>query len=698
MTAAQPTPSPDDLRDPDWSRQQWLGYADRLLASAARYASPGRARITLPGAEGGYGRAVDGLEGFARTFLLAGFRVAGERGVGVEPLIDFYARGIAAGVDPAADDRWVRPDEHPQAKVEAASLALILDLTRPWLWDRLDAVTQRRMIDYLSPAVGDDSYPPTNWLWFRLVVQTFLRSVGGPWSSADVAADLALHDSLIRADGWLSDGPERSYDHYVGWALHLYPTLWARMRGASELAGDRTEADVARLDRFLLDAVHLIGADGSPLIQGRSLIYRFAAAAPFWVGALAGVPSTSLGALRHAANRVVGHFAAHGVPNADGLLTMGWHHDWRTLAQSYSGPGSPYWATKGLLGVALPADHPVWTAPAEPLPVEARDTLGVVRAAGWVVSGTRADGIVRVINHGTDHALETTLVGDSPLYARLGYSTRTAPLLDPCAWREPLEQSVALLDAAGNATHRAAMELVDVRVQDGRVGIASSTWLAHWIAPSTTQIGHGSGITGRTTLAGRITAHSLVRGAWEVRLARVDTLEPGVEADAVTLRIGGWALSGTEVDESVGADTARVTAGATTAGVRALTGNGRPAVERRTDAGPLGPVSAVGYLDFPVGVGGWTVALIDLSGAEAPTPEESRILVGRTRRDLGSTALTRVSTGSTNDHEATASDQTAASAEITGDTDHPEVRVRWPDGLRTVSRLMNVRSAAAAER
>ena len=79
--------------------------------------------ITFPGDEGGYGRAVDGLEGFARTFLLAAFRIAGARGEGVDTLIDDYRRGIVTGVDPDAADRWVRMDEHAQAKVEAASLA-----------------------------------------------------------------------------------------------------------------------------------------------------------------------------------------------------------------------------------------------------------------------------------------------------------------------------------------------------------------------------------------------------------------------------------------------------------------------------------------------------------------------------------------------------------------------------------------------
>ena len=177
-----------------WSRDEWLARADAMLTAARRHATAGAGRIVFPGAEGGYGNAVDGLEGFARTFLLAGFRIAGARGEGVDELIEFYSRGIASGVDPHAVDRWVRMDEHAQAKVEAASIALILDLTRPWIWDRLDATTQQRVIDYLAPVVGDDTYPQTNWVWFRIVVQTFLRSVGGPWSPDDIAADLARHD------------------------------------------------------------------------------------------------------------------------------------------------------------------------------------------------------------------------------------------------------------------------------------------------------------------------------------------------------------------------------------------------------------------------------------------------------------------------------------------------------------------------
>ncbi len=548
----------------------WLAaYADRLLAAVRPYASPSGSLITLPGTPGGYGTAVDGLEGFARTFLLAGFRLAGEDGADPDNLAERYAAGLAAGTDPAHPERWIRPEEHGQAKVEAASLALILDMTRPWIWDRLAPSAQEHVVEYLGSVVCDRDYPDNNWVWFRIVVETFLRSADGPFSAADVAHDLAAHDRFRRPGGWFADGPERSFDHYAGWALHLYPALWARMAGAAsvaEAAGDdlaaRSAQDRAHLGRYLDDAVALVGSDGAPLLQGRSLTYRFAAAAPFWAGAFAGVGRP--GQLREAATRIVRHFADHGVPGDDGLLTLGWHHPWRPIAQRYSGTGSPYWASKGLLGLALPPSHEVWTAAPVPLPVDDGDVLALVEAPGWVISATHDDGIVRVINHGTDHALPGSDGGDSPLYARLGYSTATSPLLDTDAWASPLDQSVVLLDATGRPTHRTGFEPVPIEcgVSVGSrrleptnsphstggadaLGVGSVAD-AHWVEPDLSAPDHGSGRAGVATPAGRITTVSIVRGAWEVRLVRVSTSEghpaaEGGSAGATALRIGGWA-------------------------------------------------------------------------------------------------------------------------------------------------------------
>jgi hypothetical protein len=595
----------------------------------------------------------------------------------MDELADWYARGIATGTDPTSPERWVRLDEHAQAKVEAASIALILDLTRPWIWDRLAPDVQARVVDYLSPAVGDSTYPRINWVWFRLVVQTFLRSVGGPWSATEMAEDLATHDTFQRADGWMCDGPTRAYDHYVGWALHLYPALWGRMSGAVDLAAGRRDRDVEMLDRFLQDAVALVGADGSPLIQGRSLTYRFAAAAPFWVGALAEVPSLQPGQLRHAATSVVRHFVERGAPDERGLLSTGWHAPWPQLAQSYSGPGSPYWACKGLLGIALPADHPVWTSAAEPLPIETAGVLRVIRAPGWIVSGTRADGIIRIANHGTDHAQEGDTLTDSPLYARLGYSTATSPILDDSGWAAPVDQSVVLIDGSGATTHRSGMRTLTLRIDepdpsdkpdqtDESLGVAGSTTLARWVDPEPGEDSspdHGYGRSGLIRPAARLTVFSLLRASWEVRLARVDEAAEGVDLATLRLRIGGWPVAGAGAIAitTPGPEVAVVGAGLTSRLV-SLLGAATAGATTHQDGGPLGKPVRVPWLDHPACAGVWVAALIDLSPVQKPVKTSGQTRV-QTRGRQHPTARIHP-------HEQVM-----------------DVRIEWPDGVQTHTRL-----------
>ncbi|MEV5890331.1 DUF2264 domain-containing protein [Nonomuraea fuscirosea] len=524
-----------------WTRAHWAELAERLLLSARPFASPGHARISFPGRAGGYGADVDGLEGFARTFLAAGFRVAGEGGDDPLGLMEWYARGLATGTDPASPERWVRLDEHGQAKVEAASIALVLHLTRPWLWDRLDDGVRERVIAYLAPAVGGE-YPPINWVWFQIVVEQFLASAGGPYEPGDIEAGLALTDGFARENGWYADGAERSYDHYAGWALQFYPLLWTEMAAGEPAADERRPVYLRRLERYLHDAVRLVGADGSPLLQGRSLTYRFAAAVPFWLGARYDLDTPSPGLLRRAASGVARHFADRGAPDGKGLLSLGWHGPWRPIAQSYSGPGSPYWAAKGLFGLTLPAGHPVWTAVEEPLPVERDDYQVVVPSPGWLVSGTRADGVVRVVNHGTDHSHPGSDLADSPLYARLGYSTATSPVLAGPYAGHPLDQSVVLLDAGGEPSHRTGFDTLLMEPLPTGTAAGASRWRAHWVHPDPGGPDHGSGRPGRVRLGPWLHVLSLVRGPWEVRLVRVGAPDDHAEEPGGRLRVGGWPI------------------------------------------------------------------------------------------------------------------------------------------------------------
>src|SRR5699024_5124339 len=202
------------------------------------------------------------------------------------------------------------------------------------------------------------------------------------------------------------------------------------------------------------------------------------------------------------------------------------------------------------------------------------------------------DGITRIANHGADHAHEGDGGGDSPLYARLAYSTATAPLLDPGAWADPIDNSVVLLDETSRRSHRSGMRALGTKVIDD-VALAASTAEAHWLVPGPEQINHGSGLTGAPERAGEITTVSLLRGEWEVRIIDVAKIDPA----AHTLEAGGWPLADDAgVDARVTDESAVLESTELQAEIIGLLGWEAAGVSHHDDASPLGAHADVGTL------------------------------------------------------------------------------------------------------
>ncbi|MFR9725561.1 DUF2264 domain-containing protein [Streptomyces sp. MS19] len=623
----------------------WTSTADTLLRAPRTHATERHALLHLPGPASANGRWSDGLEGFARTFLLAAFRLAGADGAGPGHLAEWYAEGLAAGADPDSPERWPRFDERNQAKVEAASIAIALHETRPWIWDRLTPRTRQHVLDWLGHMVGD-TMPGNNWIWFQAVTEAFARTAGGSWSQDDLDRTIALTDQWYAGDGWYSDGlsggAHRNYDHYNGWAMHFYPLWFCRILGPDAPPGllDRYRS---RLRRFLTDQAHLVGANGSPLIQGRSLTYRFAALAPVWTGALFDATPLQPGLTHRITDGMLQHFLDHGAVNAEGLLTIGWHHAFPRIAQVYSGPASPYWASKGFAGLLLPPDHPVWTTPHAPLPVEQSDFTRPLTAPGWTAAGTVADGVVRVVNHGSDHADPARLVSDDPVYARLAYSTHTAPGMPVDPTGGPLDSTVTLVDADGRAAHRRPLERL---LATDRTGISRSR--AHWPADEVWDPFGGPDTDHH--LGPWLTVASVLHGPVEIRLARTDPATPRDHDEALTLRIGGWPLTG---DGQCQAQTAWATVtrpDGLSSTVAALRGLAHAEIRYAPDSNPLGPRSVVPLLTTTAAVHHGTIhaAAVHL-GHAPPHPAQLPILT---------------------------------IAPTPGDVPETDVTIDWPDGTR----------------
>ncbi|MBW8792193.1 MAG: DUF2264 domain-containing protein, partial [Streptomyces sp.] len=188
------------------------------------------------------------------------------------------------------------------------------------------------------------------------------------------------------------------------------------------------------------------------------------------------------------------YFLDRGAVDSRGLLTLGWHGPDPAVLQGYSGPASPYWASKGFLGLLLPADHEVWTAVEEPGPAERTDAVTSITAPNWLLQSTSSDGLVRLHNHGSED------VRYDPYYTRLAYSTVTEPSTS-------YDNSV-IVDGDPSRT-----EIEPLGVGEG------------WAAS-------------RHTAAGgtRVTSVVLAQGAVEVRAFLVAGAEPGT-----SVRVTGWA-------------------------------------------------------------------------------------------------------------------------------------------------------------
>ncbi|MFB7736069.1 DUF2264 domain-containing protein [Streptomyces sp. NPDC056112] len=583
-----------------WTRAHWEAVADRLLTAALRHAGPGHALIALPGPRPSWsGPRSDALEGYARTFLLAALRVAGADGQDPLRLLDRYAEGLAAGTrcptgereltgrDPVA---WPAVTDRGQAMVEAASVALALRLTRPWLWDRLPARTRTRAADWLAGALRHTPVD-NNWWLFQVTVGGFLAETGHHTEAAEraVAQGLSRIEQWYLGDGWYTDGRPRAVDHYNGWAFHLYPVLHAHLTDDRRLLDRYGTRLAAHLGRY----AHTFGGDGAPLHQGRSLIYRFASAAAPWAGALTGHTPLSPGTTRRLASGTLRHFIDHDAVDDDGLLTLGWFGSCPALVQPYSGPASPYWASKGFLGLLLPPGHPVWTAVEEPAPAERGDAVVPVRGAGWLIQSTAADGLVRVHNHGSDNQPADEVLPDDPLYARLAYSTATGPAFEGTA-----DNHFALLDG-GEASERGP--IVPLGTGPGWAASAHRPRIGGAALP-------GVGVTSLVLAAGveEIHAH-LVTGA------------PG----GTGVRHTGWAVAGSAVETAVtgGGARVRVTGSALVSEAVALHGLDAATTEPVPAGTAFGPAAAVPVLTGAVtGEECLFVAAVRLSGAGTEPP------------------------------------------------------------------------------
>ncbi len=325
----------------------------------------GRVRISDSGTV--YDERRREIEGFLRTLW------------GVGPLCNTQARaqayrefyqpataGILAGCDPQSPDYWGELEDYDQLFVEMGSLATFLILTRTFFYQKLPASQQAQIVAWLDQ-INHHKIPKTNWLFFRVLVNTFFQHVGVAKGADQIGEDLAALDGYYLADGWYFDGYENQIDYYIPFALQYYGVLY------TQLAADANEPHVAefakRAFEFAKTFKDWFVHDGTALPFGRSQTYRFAQSAFWAVQAFAKHDMDGVSAAEGKYLLAQNMHAWFQLPifTSDNFLSIGYGYPNLVFAEGYNGAGSPYWALKNFIVLALPDDDDFWRlAPAAP--------------------------------------------------------------------------------------------------------------------------------------------------------------------------------------------------------------------------------------------------------------------------------------------------------------------------------------------
>jgi|GEM_PF-16230 len=339
--------------------------------------------------------------------------------------IEIIRGGLAVGTDPSHPAYWGVGGDRDQRYVEMAAIALSLLIARDAFWDPLPEECRANLASWLG-AINSVELPPTNWEFFRVMVNVALRSLGRPFDPERLESSLRKIESLYRADGWYVD--ETNYDLYNPFAFHFYGLCYARLAGDEDK--DRAERFRERASLFAGQYLPWFEPDGRAVPFGRSLGYRFAASSFFAACAYAGEEVASAGELKGLLLRNLRWWLERPILDHEGVLTIGYAYPDLVPAEQYNSPGSPYWALKSFLPLALGSDHPFWNAderPLPPLPATSLNTvpgLLVCRDGRAEIPASAADRAnhVFMLNAGQYPCWEST--NAAAKYAKFAYSSR----------------------------------------------------------------------------------------------------------------------------------------------------------------------------------------------------------------------------------------------------------------------------------
>ncbi|HED1542724.1 TPA: DUF2264 domain-containing protein [Kluyvera cryocrescens] len=396
------------------SREEVTQALMTMLSALDKQFPAGVAQFSLGKTCAHYSTGIAEMEGLSRALWGLFPLMAGGADV---PFSEKYINAIKLGTDPQSPSYWGETGPYDQRLVEMAAYGLGLALLQDTLTDRFSETELKNLHRWLNQ-ITDAQMPDSNWNYFAIIVQLGFKRAGMPYDQAAIDRRFNMMEAYYLGGGWYSDGPGRPKDYYISMAFHFYGLIYATLNAQDDPVRAATLRERAGL--FAKDFIYLSAADGASVPFGRSLTYRFAMVA-FWSGvAFAGLDVFSPGVVKGLILRHLRWWLEQPIFDRDGILTLGFAYPNLAMCEDYNSPGSPYWALKVFLIMALPADSDFWQAQELPLP-ELAPVHAIVPAQQILQHHENSQHVVML----TSGQLElNNYVNTEAKYTKFAYSTR----------------------------------------------------------------------------------------------------------------------------------------------------------------------------------------------------------------------------------------------------------------------------------
>lgn len=325
--------------------------------------SKGNALIKLGSTGTKYDERCAQMEGFSRSFwgLVPYFAGGGDDDDFLKKCIE----GLENGTNPEHEEYWGGFGEIDQRFCEMAAFALGLLLIPEKIWDPLPRKAKDNIVEWLLN-INAYKIGPNNWQFFLVLVNTSLKKLGERYDQEAMDFSLERIDSFYLGNGWYQDGRLPNKDYYVPFAFHFYGLIYAQVMEEEDPV--RSNVFRERAKQFAQDYVYWFDEKAEAVPYGRSLTYRFAQVSFFSACLFAGIEPIPMPVMKGLISKHLDLWLHEEIYDNGDIITIGYKYPNMLMAENYNGPGSPLWALKAFLFLALPDDHPFWETKAEPLP------------------------------------------------------------------------------------------------------------------------------------------------------------------------------------------------------------------------------------------------------------------------------------------------------------------------------------------